>query len=71
MDRLQINEDDRKNAQFLIEEKGQFEALPDTISQMKLSALINSGSTVYVDTSNNAQQSSNNGATRAGTRYAA
>jgi hypothetical protein len=75
MDRLEIQEKDRRNAQFFIEDNGNYEALPETISHTKLSALLNSGSTVFVDSLGTAasetQSSTNNGSTRAGTRYSA
>lgn len=75
MDRLNINEKDRRSAQFLVEDNnGKYEALPDPISYTRLNALLNSGVTVFVDSQGaiiQQETSSNNGATRAGTRYSA
>lgn len=69
MDRLQIGEQDRKTAEFFIEENGQCEKLSDSISQMKLSALLSSGSTIFVEANPLSANATNNGTTRTGTRY--
>ena len=71
MDRLEIQEKDRRNAQFFIEDNGNYEA--QTISHAKLSAILNSGSTFFVDSLGTATSetpsSTNNGSAAA--RYSA
>lgn len=72
MDQLKIEEGDRKSANFLIEGNGKYEVLPETISYIKLGAILNSGAVVYVDASGATPQelaSAQNGTTQSGGRF--
>lgn len=80
MKHFNIGEQDRDSTRFFVEDdNGHFELLPETISQVKMSALLNSGTIIYVDSSGMAMDISqqkqgatyNGAATRAGTRYSA
>lgn len=49
MDALNIPENQRRNAQFLVEENNKYEYLPNTISESKLNELIGSAAVIYID----------------------
>ncbi|CAK5085372.1 unnamed protein product [Meloidogyne enterolobii] len=68
-DQLKIEEQYRNGAHFLIEEKGRYDCLPDTVSYAKLSAILHSGAIVYVDASGATSEelvAAQNGTTRGG-----
>lgn len=68
-DQLKIEEQHRNSAHFLIEDKGRYDCLSDTVSYAKLSAILHSGAIVYVDASGATSEelvAAQNGTTRGG-----
>uniref|UniRef100_A0A914LJF5 Ubiquitin carboxyl-terminal hydrolase n=1 Tax=Meloidogyne incognita TaxID=6306 RepID=A0A914LJF5_MELIC len=68
-DQLKIEEQHRNRAHFLIEDKGRYDCLSDTVSYAKLSAILHSGAIVYVDASGATSEelvAAQNGTTRGG-----